>query len=250
MARLSGKFVWFEYVTSDVAKAKAFYGDVIGWKTTPFAMKDRTYEMLMAGEKMVGGYATPEPGQRPHWTSYLSVDDVDAAARKVVAEGGALLVAAFDIPEVGRMAKVADPQGATFWIMTGTGEGGDDADAPSSQGTFHWNELWTRDAAKAMRFYEKAFGFTSKTMPMPEGDYHMLEAGGVPRAGVLTSTKPEVPPMWLPYVAVDDCDATAARAKRQGGAIHLEPTDIPNVGRFAILGDPLGATFAVIKPAG
>ena len=248
MARLSGKFVWFECVTSEVSKAKAFYGDVVGWKTQSFPMGDRSYEMLLAGEKQVGGYSSPEAGERPHWTSYLSVDDVDAAATRVKAEGGAVLVPAFDIPDVGRVAKVADPQGASFWIMTGAGDDAEDAPA-TTPGTFHWNELWARDAEKAVRFYEKAFGFTSKTMPMPEGDYHLLEAGGVPRAGVLKSTKPEVPPMWLPYVAVDDCDAAAARAKKLGGAIHLEPTDIPDIGRFAILGDVNGATFAVIKPA-
>jgi uncharacterized protein len=248
MARHSGKFVWFECVTSEVSKAKAFYGDVIGWKTQSFPMKDKTYDMLTAGEKPVGGYAAPEAGQQPHWTSYLEVDDVDAAVKSVKAEGGSVLLAPFDIPDVGRTAKVADPQGATFWILAGTGEAGEDG--PSTQGTFHWNELWARDAEKALRFYEKAFGFTAKTMPMPEGDYHLLEKGGVPRAGVMTSTRPDVSPMWLPYVAVDDCDATAARAKKQGGAIHLEPTDIPDVGRFAILGDVNGATFAVIKPAG
>ena len=146
------------------------------------------------------------------------------------------------------MARVADPQGASFWLMSAH-DGNDSADVPSAQGHFAWNELWARDGAAAVRFYEKVFGYTSKQMEMPDGTYNVLEKDGVPRAGIMTSPLPNVPPMWLPYVAVDDCDAAAARAKKQGGAEHVPPTDIPDVGRFAILADTSGATFGVLKPA-
>lgn len=251
MPRLSGKFVWFECVTSQVEKAKAFYAEVVGWKTQPFPMGKETYEMLTVGETPVGGYASPEDAAGAaapsHWTSYMSVDDVDATAKKVVAEGGALLQAAFDVPEVGRMAKVADPQGASFWLMSSQ-DGNDAADAPPVQGHFTWNELWARDGDTAVRFYEKVFGYTSKAMPMPDGTYNVLEKDGVPRAGIMTSPLKNVPPMWLPYVAVDDCDAAMARAKKHGGAEHVPPTDIPDVGRFAILADTNGATLGVLKP--
>ena len=253
MPRLSGKFVWFECVTSEVSKAKAFYGEVIGWKTQPFPMGKETYEMLAVGETPVGGYASPEDAAGAagpsHWTSYVSVDEVDATVKKVVAEGGALLQEPFDVPEVGRMARVADPQGATFWLMSGH-DGNDAPDVPPVQGHFNWNELWARDGASAVRFYEKVLGYTSKQTAMPDGGtYHVLEKDGVPRAGVMTSPMPKVPPMWLPYVAVDDCDAAVARAVKHGGAAHVPPTDIPDVGRFAILADTNGARFGVLKPA-
>jgi hypothetical protein len=128
-------------------------------------------------------------------------------------------------------------------------DGNDAADVLPVQGHFTWNELWARDGDSAVHFYEKVLGYTSKQMPMPDGIYTLLERDGVPRAGIMTSPMPNVPPMWLPYVAVDDCDAAVARAKKHGGAEHMPPTDIPDVGRFAILADTNGATFGILKPA-
>jgi len=247
MAQLTGKFVWFECVTPEIEKAKAFYGEVLGWKVQPMSMGKDTYEMVVAGETPIGGYTAPQTKEPSHWTSYLSVADVDATARKITAAGGKLLAPAFDVPTIGRMQQVADPEGASFWIMRGEGDGS--ADAPPAPGKFHWNELWARDAAKAADFYRDAFGFTVKEMPMGEMTYRLLEKDGVPRAGVFTSERKDVSPMWLPYVTVDDCDAATARATRLGAKVHVPPTDIPTVGRYAIFADPNGATIAVIKPA-
>jgi predicted enzyme related to lactoylglutathione lyase len=245
MAQIIGKFVWFELVAADLAKAKAFYGEVLGWKVQPFSIGKDSYDMIVAGETPIGGYTAPETPGPAHWTSYLSVADVDEAASKVAVAGGKLLAPAFDVPTIGRMARVADPEGATFWIMRG--EGDDAADAPPAAGRFYWNELWARDAAKAAAFYRDVFGFTIKEMAMEGQTYRVLEKGGVPRAGILAGG--EVPPMWLPYVAVDDCDAASARAGKHGGAVKVPPTDVPTVGRFAVLADPTGAALAVIKPA-
>jgi predicted enzyme related to lactoylglutathione lyase len=239
--------VWFECVTSDVARAKGFYGEVFGWKVQAHPMGETSYEMIAVGEKPVGGYTKTENGSPPHWTSYLSVADVDATLATARAAGARVLVPAFDVPEVGRMAKLADPQGATFWIMRGTGD--DAADAPTVPGSFTWNELWARDASEELAFYERVFGYSHKDVEMPNGVYHVLERDGAMRGGIMKSPDAKVPPMWLPYVHVDDCDATAARAKKLGAEIHVPPTDIPGVGRFTVLSDPLGATIAALKPA-
>ena len=247
MAQLIGKFVWFENVTSEIGRAKAFYGEVLGWKVQEMKLGTDSYEMIVAGETPVGGYTAPERPGRPDWTSYLSVDDVDATARKITASGGKLLAPALDVPTIGRMQPVADPEGAAFWIMRGEGEGS--PDAPPSQGRFYWNELWARDAAKAAAFYRDVFGFTVKDMAMEGMTYRVLEKDGVPRAGIMTSELKEAPPMWLPYVAVEDTDATIARATRLGATVHVPPTDIPTVGRFSVFADPNGATLAVIKPS-
>jgi predicted enzyme related to lactoylglutathione lyase len=247
MAQLIGKFVWFENVTSEIEKARAFYGEVLGWKVQEMKMGSDSYAMIVAGETPVGGFTAPEKPGRPHWTSYLSVADVDATARKITASGGKTLAPAFDVPTIGRMQPVADPEGATFWIMRG--EGDDTADSPPAQGKFFWNELWARDAARAAAFYRDVFGFTVKEMAMEGMTYRVLERDGVSRAGIMTSELKDVPPMWLPYVAVDDCDATTARAGKLGATVHLPPTDIPTVGRFSVFADPSGATLAVIKPA-
>lgn len=248
MSHLPGKFVWFELVSKDVAQAKAFYGEVLGWKSEAVSMGSFEYEMIKAGSVTVGGYAPRKAaGAAPHWTSYVSVDDVDAAAQRVVAKGGKILDAAMDIPGVGRMARVADAQGAEFNLFR---DAKDDADLAPADGTFYWNELWTTDAAAAVAFYEHVAGYAHKSMDMgPQGTYFVLESGGLPRAGVMKAMDAKVAPMWLPYVQVADADATAARAARLGGKVHAEPTDIPGIGRFAILADPAGATFAVMKPA-
>ncbi|MGH3054779.1 MAG: VOC family protein, partial [Gaiellaceae bacterium] len=109
---LPGKFVWFELVSSDAKKAQSFYGEVLGWKVQSFPMGDRTYEMILAGDTMIGGYAVPTPGQPSHWISYISVEDVDAAAKAAAANGGKLVESPHDIPGVGRPARIADPLGA------------------------------------------------------------------------------------------------------------------------------------------
>lgn len=246
MSHLPGTFVWFELVTKDVAKAKAFYGEVLGWKVEAVSMGSFEYEMIKAGEVTIGGYAPQTPGA-PRWTSYVSVEDVDAAAKRVVAKGGKILDAAADVPGVGRMARVADAQGAEFNLFR-SADG--DVDPGQGDGRFFWNELWTSDAASALAFYADVVGYSHKAMDMgPMGTYHVLEHGGAPRGGLMKSPDAMVPPMWLPYVAVADADAAAKRAARLGGKVVAEPSDIPGIGRFAILTDPTGATFAVIKPA-
>src|SRR6266700_3819817 len=100
---LPGKFVWFEHVSRDAKKAQGFYGEVLGWRTVPFPMGPETYEMIYAGQDMQGGYAEPDSEREPaHWISYVSVEDVDGAARAAAANGGKIVAAPFDVPTVGR----------------------------------------------------------------------------------------------------------------------------------------------------
>ncbi len=246
--RIPGKFVWFEHVSKEPKKAQAFYGEVLGWKIEGAPMGDFTYEMIKAGDAAIGGYGQPQGGESPHWISYVSVDDVDATAKKVTAAGGKLLGEAFDIPTVGRMQRIADPYGAHVNLFASS------MDDPPDQkkrpvGHFDWNELLTPEPAKAVAFYEKILGYTHDTMAMKEGDYLILNRGGAPRGGVMKTPVPKLPAHWIQYVVVDDCDAAVARATRGGGQLKMPPTEVPNIGRFAVLTDPLGAPFGVIKPA-
>jgi len=246
MPRTSGKFVWVELNTANPKAAQGFYGEVLGWKVQAFPMGPETYEMIDAGGTTIGGY-NPQGKGPTQWLSYMSVDDVDETAKKVVAAGGKVIDAPSDIPTVGRSAKVADPQGAVFYLFRSATE--DMPESPPTQGRFYWNELVTRDAPKAVAFYEKIFGHTHDEMPMPDGKYYVLNKDGAPRAGIMAGQDKNAPPTWLPYFAVADTDATVARAKKLGANVYMAPEDIPNVGRFAVLSDPQGATFAVIKPA-
>jgi uncharacterized protein len=245
---IPGKFVWFELVTRDARRAQAFYGEVLGWKVQPFSMGADTYEMITTSdriESMIGGYASPKDARQPaHWISYVSVEDVDAAAKAATANGGRIVEAPYDIPQVGRAARIADPQGAELCLFRNSS--GDPEDALPAKGGWCWNELHTTDPAKALAFYEKVVGFSHRTVSNPPVTYHILSRGGVDRGGV--TDEGGGPPAWLPYVAVDDADATVARANKNGGTICFGPADIPNVGRFAVLQDPTGASFAVLKP--
>jgi hypothetical protein len=248
MPRIPGKFVWFEHVSKEPKKAQAFYGEVLGWKIEGAPMGDFTYEMIKAGAETIGGYAQPQNGEGPHWISYVSVEDVDATAKKIVAAGGKLLGDAFEIPTVGRMQRVADPYGAHFNLFRSSQ---DDAADQQKRAVAHfdWNELLSPEPAKAVAFYEKALGYTHDAMEMKDGQYLILHAGGAPRAGVMQTPVPKLPSHWIQYVVVDDADAAVARATRAGGQLKMAPADVPNVGRFAVLTDPLGAPFGVIKPA-
>ena len=244
MAYKHGNFVWFELITPDVGKAKAFYPETIGWATSEMDMGGFKYTMLTKNDAPQAGVVEPQmPGVPPHWASYVSVADVDAAAKVAEAKGGKIIVPAFDIPNIGRTALVADPQGATLFLFKGT-ENDDNGST-----AFHWNELWAKDAKAVLPFYKAVVGYDVEEMSMGDMTYYVLEKDGRKCGGVMTSPIAEAPAMWLPYIAVDDADAVVARVKRQGGEVKKAPEDIPNIGRFAVLADNAGAVIAVITPA-
>jgi predicted enzyme related to lactoylglutathione lyase len=248
---LPGKFVWFEHVSHNTEKAQEFYGEVLGWNVKPFPMGDTAYEMILTGDTwdtMIGGYAQPNGNGKPaHWIATVSVEDVDAAAKVAAANGGKVVEAPSDLQGVGRRARIADPQGAELGLLTDAR--GDKPDAPLPLGGWLWSELHTTDTAKALSFYEKVVGLVQRSMDMgPAGMYHVLSRGGVDRGGVTAGLPAGVRPHWLPYVNVGDVDATIGRAKKHGARIVAPPNDIPNIGRFGVLADPLGGVLAVMKP--
>jgi hypothetical protein len=205
--------------------------------------------MIYAGETMIGGYAEPASERQPaHWITYVSVEDVDAAARAAAAHGGRVVEAPYDVPGVGRMARIADAQGAEISLFTSAMGDPPDQDV-AGHGRWLWNELHTNDATSALAFYDKVIGFSHRSMDTgPGGAYHILSKGGVDRGGVTAHLAPGAPPHWLPYVSVDDVDAAAARASRLGAKLPMSPYDIPGVGRIAVLIDPTGAVLAIMKP--
>ena len=248
MSSNPNRFVWFELVAGDRDRARRFYTEVLPWTVEEVAMGGgEPYPMIKAGEVPVGGFATPpKAGIPPHWVGYLAVADVAATAKKALSAGGESLMDAFDIPEVGRAQPLADPQGGVLFSFRAAGA---DQSPAEGAGSFHWNELWADDPAAAVAYYKKAFGFASETMDMPTGAYHLLKAGDVPVAGIMKKPDPGVSPHWLPYVHVDDVDAAVKRARAHGGELLGELTDVPGVGRIAIIRDPLGARLGLITPA-
>ncbi|HXY40498.1 MAG TPA: VOC family protein [Vicinamibacteria bacterium] len=120
------------------------------------------------------------------------------------------------------------------------------------QGRFVWSELMTPDTKAAERFYSKVVGWTTQPFDGSNGPYTLWMAGKQ-SVGGLMETPPhakQMPPSWMVYVGVNDADATARHAHTLGGKVGIAPTDIPKVGRFAVLNDPQGAHISILQPSG
>ena len=241
------KFVWFEYVSTDANKAQGFFGELFGWSSKKVPMGGTEYTMIAQGDTTIGGYMAPPPGAptRAHWLSHLGVANAKESAAKVTALGGKVLMDAFPVGEHGTMAVVADPHGAPLALWQPATSGGGPAEAV---GRFTWNELSSKDAAASVAFYTALGGFTVETKEMGHGAYHVLSSGSEMVAGIMPSPMPEAPHAWTPYVQVANTDASADRAKRLGATIIVPPTDVPNVGRFAVFADPQGAILGILQP--
>jgi len=116
-----GAFSWCELMTDDLAAAKKFYSQLFGWTTEEMTMEGMTYNVLKASEEAVGGMMATPPqaeGTPPHWAAYITVNDVDAVAKKAEALGAKTVVPLTDIPDVGRMYTFQDPQGAVISVIT------------------------------------------------------------------------------------------------------------------------------------
>ena len=250
MEHAPGSFCWIELATTDGPGAKTFYTELFGWEAQDSPIgPDMVYTMLKLNGKDVG--ALFQKGEMmkdvpTHWASYVSVNSADETVAKAKSLGGTIRQEAFDVMDVGRMAVITDPTSATFCIWEPKKHKG--IGVKGETNSLCWNELLTNDTAKAIDFYTKLFGWKTKTdsgaTPYTEiinGEEHI---GGImqiqPHMGPM-------PPNWGIYVAVDDCDGTAQKAIASGGRQYVPPTDIPKVGRFAVLSDPQGAVFSIIK---
>ncbi len=240
--------MWFELETHQPKQARTFYAKVFSWTTRPFSMGDASYDMIYVGDTMIGGYSAPKTGQEPsRWVSYVSVQDVQRAAKMAANTGGTVIMAPFDMPCVGTMARIADPHGAELCLFTKATDDPIDQLVPS--GHWLWNELHTPDPAGALAFYEKVVGFSHRTLDMgPAGSYHIIGKGGKDRGGVTIHMGGATHAHWLPYVCVDDPDATFRLVKDAGGVVLMGPEDVPGAGRLGVLKDPTGAELAVLKP--
>ena len=247
----TGRFIWHELMTPDPKRALAFYGELFAWKAQEVDMGPMgKYTMLKAGDRDVGGMVPLEAksGAPPHWQAYVTAD-VDEATRRAQALGAKIHVPPTDIPNVGRFSIVADPQGAVIAPFRSNDERPDSDEKPPL-GTFCWDELITTDAKAALKFYQSVFGWTHDEMDMgPMGTYYLLKRGDKQAAGIMKAQDPSAPPAWLSYIVVDDVDAATKRGEGLKAKVVMAPADIPNIGRFSVLADPLGAVFATFKGA-
>ena len=246
-----GTFCWVELATKDGAAAKKFYTSLFGWEVDDSPIPDgSTYSMLKKNGKQAGALYEMGPQQQgvpPHWNSYVSVASADDSAAKAKDLGGKVMMEPFDVMDAGRMAVVSDPTGAVFSLWQPKAHDG--AQVVNEPGAFCWNELYTTDPRKAADFYSGLFGWTKDARHMDFGEYVIFKNGDAQMCGMMQLPKEwgPVPPHWLVYFAVDDCDRAVEKAKGLGASVTVPPMDIENVGRFAMLIDPQGAGFAAIK---
>jgi len=248
-----GRFCWIEIGTTDTAAAKKFYAELLDWEPQEVdAGPEGPYTMMRKGGKDVCGLYQLSEQQRsqgvpPHWLSYISVAGADEASRKATSLGGTVLMGPFDVLDVGRMALVQDPTGAMFALWEARRHFG--SRVMYETGSLCWSELGTRDMDDAARFYAGLFGWRAMKSSIPDMQYTEFFLGNRAIAGMyaLPPEAAHVPPNWLSYIMVEDCDTAAEKAAGLGGKVVVQPGDIPNVGRFAILQDPLGAQFAIIR---
>lgn len=242
-----GTFCWVELATSDAAAAKSFYTSLFGWTTTETDMGNDMglyYIFHKDGKETAAMYQTggDMAGMPPNWLSYVAVDSADDASAKATSLGAQGIHGPFDVFDMGRMAVIKDSQGAHIAVWQAKKHSG--IGVRDEESSLCWNELHATDVAAGKSFYPALFGWRAKESP----EYTEWHLGENAIGGMLRSHAPEgVPAYWIPYFAVADCDAAVARAQASGAMVFSPPMDIEKVGRFAVLADPQGATFAVIK---
>jgi predicted enzyme related to lactoylglutathione lyase len=257
----TGDFIWYELMTTDSDAAKAFYDAVVGWNFGESAPEYNGYLMIDTSDGVFAGGVLPitpemqQHGARPTWLGYLNVNDVDQKVASIEAAGGKAYIAPTDIPNVGRIAMVADPQGAPFYVMKPIPPAGKEnepstvfsADKP---GRCAWNELSTSDPVAARRFYGEQFGWSSDDfMPMGEhGEYRFIDHHGL-RLGAIAGTMAGQQPHWRFYFRVPSVGQAKDTAEAKGGKIVMGPMEVPGGDHIIIGIDPQGAEFALVGKA-
>lgn len=247
---LLGRVIWYELLTTDVKAAADFYTHVVGWTAAPFNASDpEAYTIFKrAGGAGVAGLMTIPDGMNfpPHWGMYVGVDNLEETVAEIERRGGSSLSPVIDVPNVGRMRTMKDPQGAAFSIMVPTSS----ERAPDREpevGEVSWHELMTANSAAAVGFYDEVFGWKpTEAMDMGDmGKYHMFARGKALGGGMMDKppAMAQIPPYWGFYFRVPDVQAATERVKAKGGKVLNGPMEVPG-GDWAVnCMDPQGAAF-------
>ncbi|MET9799662.1 VOC family protein [Streptomyces sp. NPDC006368] len=246
---------WADAMFTDLDGAKRFYGDLLGWTFGESKSEYGNYTEAYADGKAVAAVVPPMPGQpeeeaRSAWCLYFASPDAEATMRKIRDNGGDVLLEPMQVSDFGTMALARDPGGVVFGVwQSGTHEG---FQAQGVPGAYCWAEIFTREPEKSDAFFPAVFPYRAKQMQAPDEapdmDFRVFDVGDATVLGRMRMTDdfpPDVPPYIKVYFAVEDCDATVAKATERGGQPLFGPMDSP-FGRFATLSDPQGATFSVI----
>jgi uncharacterized protein len=240
-----GTFSWVDLQTSDQDAAKSFYSDLLGWEYEDVPIGDgASYSMAKLQGHSVAAIGPLQGEEMPsHWNCYVTVADADASAARAKELGATLLAEPFDVFDAGRMAAFADPQGAVLSVWQAKENIG--AGLVNAPGALAWNDLISPDVAAAAPFYRELFDWQVEEVPGAEGQYWSITNAGHSNGGMMPMP-PGGHPAWNLYFAVEDVDATVARARELGADLVMGPMDVPN-GRFAVIRDPQNAVFSILS---
>lgn len=249
-----GTFCWVNLSSTDPQAAKRFYAGLFGWS---YDDSGRALSMARRFDANVAGIYGQEEQERqrglgPHWNTYISVSDTDATTARARELGGTVLDEPFDVSDAGRTATIIDPTGAMFWVWQARRHIG--AGHVNDTGCLTWNELTTNDSESAIDYYSSLFGWTfDRVNGGEEAGYWVIgdDSAAMGRNGGMRATPGEgeqsdVPPMWIPYFAVDSANQVAETAQASGGNVQFGVARV-GAGDIAVIDDPTGAVFGVFE---
>lgn len=249
--RFHGSPCWYELTTADAAGSQGFYGPLLGWTFRDAGMPGMDYTLATAEGAMVAGLFAPPPGTPEGWLVYFAVDAVDATCAQIADLGGAVLMQPADIPDTGRFAVAADPQGAVFGLLQPLeGQQGNAFDQTKA-GHGNWHELTVPDPVAALAFYGAVLGWEqAEAMDMGAmGTYHIIGWQGQQIGGIMRPPEPGIPAMWAPYFGHPSIKAAMEMITASGGRILMGPMEVPGGAFVCMALDPRGACFALVGGA-
>lgn len=254
-----GTPIWYELLTDDPERVKPFYQAVMGWTIVAHsdpATAGMDYRMVQrpdggfAGGAMTLSDDMKTGGARPTWLIYFGVEDVDDSVAEAQRLGASVQMPPVTMDGVGRMAMLADPQGAPFYVMRGASDESSTVHSGMEPGGCRWNELSTSDAPAAVEFYRQLLRFgTDNFMPMGDaGKYVFIEVEGQPIGAIGPAMQPGAPSAWLPYFGVTGIEAAKAAAEANGGTVQMGPMEVPGGDWIIVTTDPAGARVGFVGP--
>jgi predicted enzyme related to lactoylglutathione lyase len=245
-----GRFIWYELTTTDIAAAMAFYTRVMGWGAWDASVPGKPYILFGDGKAAISALTllpddARQEGAEPMWVGYVGVDDVDAAADRILRLGGAVHVPPTDVSDISRFSVFTDPQAARLalfkWLRPGQ-----QLPAPDAPGRVGWHELLAADWEQAWAFYGELFGWQKEDADVSEtGTYQPFSAGGQMIGGIFTKPATIPTPFWLYYFNTDDIDAATQRVAAGGGEVLEGPLESAGGSWIIRCADPQGVVFAL-----
>ena len=239
-----GTFSWTDLATPDAQGSKRFYGALFAWDFEDNPIPDDGVYVIarIGGRAAAAMFETTD--RHPAWASYVTVDDLDGTTARARDLGANLLAEPFDVMDVGRMSTIQDPTGAVLCLWEPrTSIGAEIVNGPDA---LSLNQLNTSDPEAAERFYGELFGWRFDSVGTEETPYWGIFRGDALNGGMMPlPAGAPMPSHWLVYFGSEDVDASAERIRSAGGALMVEPMDVPPSGRILVAQDPQGAIFAL-----